>query len=118
MGPQPLRLGWCGLFRGGTHRSAGSSQASASPSGSAVRQAHGEEGQRDQRGFSIINHPSEAFPRMVSESPSLLPFPQERRREGTKPPLRNAFNRSQEPVLLTTAIAVLESIQSQKSGTA
>lgn len=67
----------------GTHQSAGSSRASASPAGSAARQAHGEEGQRDRQGFSIINHPSKAFQRMVSESPSQLSFPQERRREVT-----------------------------------
>lgn len=66
----------------GSHQSAGYSQASASPAGSAARQAHREEGQRP-AGFSIINYPREGFQRMVSESPLWMSFPQEKRREDT-----------------------------------
>lgn len=52
-----------------TRKSAGYSQAPASPAGSGTRQNHMEERQRDRRGFRIINRPSKAFQRMVSESP-------------------------------------------------
>lgn len=66
----------------GSYQSAGYSQPSASPAGSAARQARREEGQRP-AGFSIINYPREAFQSMVSVSSLWLSFSQEKRREDT-----------------------------------
>lgn len=111
----PLWLAWS-LWD--TRQAVGCSPASASLAGSAARQSHREEGQRDQRGFNIINHPSKAFQRMVSESPLRLSFPQERRREDTNHLRGMCLTDRRSPCCWQLAIALLESIQSQKFGVA